>query len=124
MRTRSASPSTDSGYTRSINGIGFSYAGSSVRSILVSGLAGNDRITINGEIYICEGLRPGRAMTRSRGGSGDDLIRGDEDNDVITGNLGEDTLYGNFGNDSITGDDGADSIMGGLCGHPRWRTDG
>ena len=108
---------TDSGYTRSVNGIGFSYAGSSVRSILVGGLAGNDRITINGEIYICE-VSAGAGNDTVEGGSGDDLIRGDEDNDVITGNLGEDTLYGNFGNDSMTGAEGADSIMGGLARIP------
>ena len=102
-----------SSYVVNRNGIGFSYAGSSVRSIVVSGLAGNDRITITGAIYICQ-VSAGAGNDTIEGGSGDDLIRGDEDNDVITGNGGEDTLYGNFGNDTISGGDGADSIMAGL----------
>ena len=72
-----------------------------IRSITVNGYAGNDRITLTGEIYICE-VSAGAGNDTITGGSGDDLIRGDEDNDLITGNLGEDTLYGNFGNDSIT----------------------
>jgi ELWxxDGT repeat protein len=116
-----------------INGVRFRYLTSHVKSILIHGYAGNDRIIID------ESFGTISASTHIWGGSGNDVIRtgcgrdtvdGEGGNDSIVSGNGNDVDNGGPGNDSINsgngddadnGDEGTDSIIGGrgtdmICG--------
>jgi agmatine deiminase len=78
-----------------------------VKSIQISGGAGNDHIEIDevaGKI---------QTPTVLRGDDGNDVIIGGSGNDTIYGGRGNDRLIGNAGNDRIFGDDGDDYLAGG-----------
>jgi Ca2+-binding RTX toxin-like protein len=74
-----------------------------VDRILIFGLSGKDKITIDDDIDI---------DARIWGGSGDDEIKGGSGNDVVFGESGNDKLYGGDGRDLLIGGTGADRIYG------------
>lgn len=110
-----------------------------ITGILASGLAGNDKITIdqtNGGIAIPATLLGGNGMDTLTGAAGNDLLDGGNDDDVLVGGDGNDTLMGGAGTDSLDGgagtnvlvqdnpakghsdghSDGSGDTMGGGCG--------
>ncbi len=74
--------------------------------IRVSGLGGNDRLSLNES----KGTLP---MAEMLGGDGNDLITGGSGNDQLIGGSGNDTLLGGAGNDVLIGGDGNDFVNGG-----------
>lgn len=78
-----------------------------VKSIQISGGAGNDHIQIE------EAAGKITTPTLLRGDDGNDVIVGGSGNDTIYGGRGNDRLSGNAGNDRIFGDDGDDYLNGG-----------
>lgn len=74
---------------------------SPLKTFLVAGLGGNDRII------------GGLANDALGGGRGDDTIEGGAGNDVVAGGSGIDTLKGLAGNDRLYGHAGADKAEGG-----------
>ncbi len=71
--------------------------------ILVFGHDGNDRITIDDDIW---------ETVEIWGGAGDDDIKGGSGNDIILGESGNDNLWGGEGRDIVIGGLGADRIHG------------
>jgi Ca2+-binding RTX toxin-like protein len=99
-----------------INGAVIGYANAA--AIIVSGLGGNDLITINSL----------SVPTTVRGGEGDDqilggaaaavagvtpVLYGDDGNDIINGTQGSDMIFAGDGNDIAFGDGGFDIFFGG-----------
>jgi len=71
--------------------------------VVVFGVDGNDRLTMNAEVPFDVTLV---------GGNGDDILRGGNGNDTILGGAGNDTLYGSLGNDTLDGGLGSDTLFG------------
>ena len=82
--------------------------------IQVSGLAGNDQITLdetNGALPAAK-LSGGDGDDILTGGSGNDQLFGDAGNDTLLGKGGADQLFGGDGNDVLTGGTGNDQVFG------------
>ncbi len=102
-----------------------------VQRIVIFGLAGNDKIVVNGALTQPAVIFGGNGNDTIVGGSGDDQISGgngadnlvgglgnnilcgDNGNDVIAGSIGNDTLFGEAGNDVLAGSLGDDLLIGG-----------
>src|SRR5438477_12536452 len=82
----------------SVLGVKKSVAASLVKKVSISGLGGDDQISID----------PSAASLKIKFS-----IRGGDGNDMITGSARPDTLAGDAGNDTILGGTGNDSILGG-----------
>lgn len=100
-----------------------------VKTMTVSGLAGNDNIsfaygTVGAKIDGGDGndhivgtssadtITGGNGNDWLHGWVGNDSIRGGNNNDTIIGCLGNDTIHGDAGNDLISGAQGDDQIFG------------
>jgi hypothetical protein len=93
------------------------FSKSAVKSISVTGLLGNDIITIASGI-IGANVDGGAGNDQLIGGSGNDTLVGGDGDDVLIGNGGNDSLDGGNGNDTFYTVDGStstsrDSIRGG-----------
>ena len=74
-----------------------------VDRILVFAQSGNDKVTIDDDVY---------ASAEIWGGAGDDDLKGGRGNDIIMGEAGNDNLWGGDGRDIVIGGIGADRIHG------------
>jgi Ca2+-binding RTX toxin-like protein len=83
-----------------------------VDEVIVSGLGGNDRITL-GKLNVSAIVDGGDGDDRISGGRASDIITGGEGNDRISGGAGDDELFGGAGNDRVLGDSGNDDLSGG-----------
>jgi Ca2+-binding RTX toxin-like protein len=84
------------------NGTAQNFAASAVKAVRVSGLAGNDRVTV----------APGIRGATLSGGDGNDTLTGGSNNDTINGDAGNDSLLGGNGNDTLVGGTGNDTLSG------------
>jgi Ca2+-binding RTX toxin-like protein len=82
------------------------YAVASITSVDVEAGAGNDSITIEGNL-------PSTLGVSVQGGPGDDTIMGGPGNDTLGGGAGNDSVSGGPGDDSIKGGAGDDTLAGG-----------
>ncbi|MFO0969507.1 MAG: calcium-binding protein [Gemmataceae bacterium] len=82
-----------------------------VNRIVVNGMAGDDKITLNSEAT--PGQQPLTMGTTIYGGDGNDLIYGGAGGDTIYGGAGNDSIYGGPGDDRLYGEDGNDTLNGG-----------
>ncbi|HEX3358800.1 MAG TPA: calcium-binding protein [Tepidisphaeraceae bacterium] len=114
-----------------INGVSAgTFLQSSIQSIEVNSLAGNDHIELSaidnsatleggaGNDTIVGGgafvtLIGGNGNDVLIGGDGDDLLSGGAGRDKLMGEAGNDTLVGGAGNDGLSGGSGADQFSGG-----------
>ena len=113
-----------------VNGEGFEVPADSVRSVLVRGLAGADRIDLasfpmnpfSGPLSVPSRIDAGFgndqvvgsvARDLISGGFGDDVIQGMDGADFIDGGWGKDRLLGDRGNDYVFGSWGDDFVYGG-----------
>src|SRR5204863_475045 len=85
----------------------------SVTSIDVRGLAGDDAIALASPIVIASLLDGGPGRDRITGGTGVDTLDGDEGNDAIYGQDGDDSLFGGEQDDIVYGGAGNDIMHGG-----------
>jgi hypothetical protein len=81
--------------------------------IIVHGLGGNDRITINPKLTTPADLYGDAGNDVLTGGAGGDRLFGGGGNDVLTGGLGNDVLAGGLGNDRLTDAAGSNILIGG-----------
>jgi len=103
---------------------------SSVQTVIVNGLAGDDFIGIdsiprvgrivlivNGglgdDILDAGWVDSGSVILELNGEGGDDTLAGGKQNDRLNGGLGNDSLFGGDGDDTLSGGDGQDIIGGG-----------
>ncbi|MGB7158100.1 MAG: calcium-binding protein [Tepidisphaeraceae bacterium] len=87
---------------------------SNILSIHVSGLDGNDRLTLdetNGALPKAS-LSGGSGNDTLTSGAGADTLDGGSGNDLLLGKGGNDSLVGGSGNDTLTGGAGTDSAFG------------
>jgi Ca2+-binding RTX toxin-like protein len=80
----------------------------------VSGLAGNDRLSLdeaNGALPAAN-LVGGAGNDTLTGGSGNDTLRGETGSDTLLGKGGIDQLFGGDDNDTLTGGDANDQVLG------------
>ncbi|MDP9175007.1 MAG: hypothetical protein M3O30_14265 [Planctomycetota bacterium] len=91
-----------------------------VSQVLISGRAGNDSISVSGDLPATlyggvgnDTLFAGSSGSLLNGGAGDDLLHGGTGNDTLIGGQGNDTLYGGAGDDILYGNAGNDSLFGG-----------
>ncbi|MDB5321032.1 MAG: Hemolysin-type calcium-binding region [Phycisphaerales bacterium] len=113
----------------SVNGVKQSFKLADVKSLVVNGLAGNDKInldhvplgaTINGGDGNDRIIGTDNADTITGGAGNDwifarggaDVVNGGDGNDVLIGGAGNDTVHGDAGNDRIDGSTGDDQIFG------------
>ncbi|MBL6704817.1 MAG: VCBS repeat-containing protein [Planctomycetaceae bacterium] len=104
---------------------------SSVQTVTVNGLAGNDFIGIGdldrvGRIVLIAnggfgndtidagGSDTGSVIVQINGEGGDDTLAGGLRDDQINGGIGDDSVIGGEGDDTLSGNDGQDIIAGGL----------
>ena len=87
----------------SVNGVKQSFKLVDVKSLVVNGLAGNDKIDL-------DHLPLGATVD---GGDGNDRIIGTDKADSITGGAGNDWIFARGGADVINGGDGDDVLIGG-----------
>ena len=84
------------------------------RSILVSGGAGNDTVSVdevNGTLPPTS-VFGGTGNDTVNGGSGTDLLVGQAGNDTLSGRGGVDSLFGGTDDDTLTGGDADDRVFG------------
>jgi Ca2+-binding RTX toxin-like protein len=72
--------------------------------IVASGDAGNDVMSVDGDV---------RFPAHLSGGAGNDVLTGGRMNDVLDGGDGKDVLHGGRGNDVLNGGAGNDTLFGG-----------
>jgi Ca2+-binding RTX toxin-like protein len=84
----------------------------SVKSLTITGKAGNDVITIDPTVPINITLDAGDGDDKVTGGAGADTLSGGAGKDTIYGGAGNDRLNGNGGNDRLYGENGADRVYG------------
>lgn len=125
--------SSDAGLVNVVaNGVTQTYPLSSISNITVSGLEGQDFISVGHGIIGCsigggigaDRIIGGDGHDTISGGKGQDSIDGGAGSDLLHGNLGDDTLAGGAGSDALYGDDGNDSIGGGPQGDILYGGDG
>lgn len=104
---------------------------SSLQTIVVNGLSGNDVIGIGdldrvGRIILIAnggfgndtidagGQNTGSVILEINGEGGDDTLAGGLMNDRVNGGIGDDSLIGGEGNDTLSGGDGQDIVAGGI----------
>jgi hypothetical protein len=96
----------------SVNGgAAVSYVLGSGGHIIAYGLAGNDTVTVNGNVNA--EIHGGDGNDTMTGGAGDDVVWGDGGNDVITGGAGNDVLLGGAASDRLVGSAGHDLLISG-----------
>jgi len=95
-----------------------------VSSIRISGLAGNDQITVDDNVSINTIIDGGKGNDAIKGGGGSDTIHGGAGSDTIDGSTGNDTIFGEQGNDSIHAGDGNDTVHGNQGNDSIWGGDG
>jgi Ca2+-binding RTX toxin-like protein len=90
-------------------------------SALVSvsgGIAGSDRLTVNGlagdDVLDASGLAATALLLTLDGGDGDDVLIGGDGDDTLLGGSGDDVLIGGPGNDTLDGAPGNDVVLQGL----------
>ncbi|HEX4369448.1 MAG TPA: hypothetical protein VH023_21605 [Rhodopila sp.] len=83
-----------------------------VKSIIVNALGGNDDVEIGPRISIAATLNGGDGNDTLIGGAGNDTINGDAGNDYIDGGAGNDILSGGDDDDHIIGGKGNDTLHG------------
>jgi len=97
--------------------------------VLLSGLLGNDTVTIVDAITTATLARKvtvegGGGDDSVTGSAYDDVVRGGDGRDTINGRDGADALFGQAGDDFITGGVGRDFLDGGLANDTLSATDG
>ena len=92
-----------------LNGMNRSYAG----TILIDGGAGNDSIGVAANIKQGVQLVGGDGSDSLNGGSGNDTLDGGAGRDGLRGNVGNDLIRGGDDNDTLNGGTGDDTIGGG-----------
>lgn len=85
-----------------------------VQRILVFGLAGDDKITIDDDINVDAHIWGGSGADQIKAGSGNDIIFGEAGDDKLYGGNGRDILIGGTGQDRIHGDGHDDILIGGF----------
>jgi uncharacterized delta-60 repeat protein len=85
-----------------IEGERFDFNVGSINTIMVHSGAGNDLVTLSGDVLGAYIL----------GSAGDDTLRGGDNNDTLTGADGNDQLFGGAGNDRLNGNGGSDLLSG------------
>lgn len=75
--------------------------------------AGNDTVSISGNVTIPLNLNGGPGNDNFTGGGADDTFDGGPGNDTLNGGGGDDTLLGGTGDDTLTGGTGNDDLQGG-----------
>lgn len=83
-----------------------------VRSILVEGGSGRDKIGIDSNITVASKLVGGSGNDSIVGGSGPDVLYGGSGNDLMLGQSGVDALLGGADNDTLDGGEGDDYLDG------------
>jgi len=81
--------------------------------IVALGLAGNDRISMTGNLMTLAEFHGNAGNDTLFSGLGDCLLMGGEGNDRLFSRNGNDTLFGEGGNDSLDGGPGKDLLLGG-----------
>ncbi len=84
-----------------------------VKSIKVTGSAGNDNIFINPYLTVPTDMDLGDGNDTVRGSGGADVIRAGRGNDVIFARGGDDRVDAGGGNDIVWGGEGNDTLYGG-----------
>ena len=92
-----------------------------VDRIMIYGLAGNDKITLDDDITIEANIWGGAGDDKIKGGSGADVILGESGDDKLYGGDGRDMLIGGAGADSIHGDDNDDILIAGYTIYDKHR---
>jgi hypothetical protein len=108
-----------------VNGVTTLFSTSSITSIIVNALAGDDKVQVHqkrGGISIGaqinggdgnDNLAGGNGNDSINGGAGNDRIRGGRGNDALDGGAGDDKLHGGKGDDVLTSGGGNDKLKGG-----------
>lgn len=81
--------------------------------VFLSGLAGNDKITVDLAVMVSTTLDGGPGKDTLNGGGGDDILLGGSENDTLNGGLGSDSIDGGPGVDKwvFMGTKSADVLM-------------
>jgi PKD repeat protein len=90
------------------------YSAAGISRIVVVTGAGDDRVTIGGNIDLIAILDGGDGDDRLQGGGGPSILLGGDGNDRLRGGGGRDLLIGGRGADRIAGNRGEDLLVGGF----------
>jgi hypothetical protein len=89
------------------------FAAGPIREVIVSALAGNDRVIVDPQFPLPIRVYGGPGDDALTGGAADDVLIGGPGNDRLDGRSGNDRLLGGPGNDRLFGDEGDDVLIGG-----------
>lgn len=89
------------------------FTSTAVNQIVVRGLGGNDKITVQTKIAQPADLYGGFGNDVLTGGSGNDRLFGEANDDRLIGGKGKNLLVGGDGNDKLTGGTDRDVLIGG-----------
>ena len=107
-----------------VNGDQSFFTVAQVSSIRISGLNGNDQITVDDNVLVNATINGGNGNDTIKGGAGNDTIHGGNGNDTIDGSIGNDIVFGDQGNDSIHAGEGDDTVHGNQGNDRIWGGDG
>jgi Ca2+-binding RTX toxin-like protein len=93
-------------------------SGLSAQVSVARGVAGSDRLTVNGlagdDVLDATGTAAGAMLLTLDGGEGDDIVLGGAGDDTLLGGAGDDVLIGGPGNDTIDGGPGSNIVIDSL----------
>lgn len=105
-----------------VNGRRQAFSAVGVREVDIETFAGNDRVTVRGNVTVNTDIDlgggndiafGGRGRDDIDGNGGDDIILGRAGNDDLDGDGDDDRLFGGAGNDTLDGGAGNDTLSGG-----------
>src|SRR5581483_2555969 len=105
----------------SVNGVGYAFASSKVKIVVLECGSGNDLVAMQTSkgtnvLRIHAEVIGGKGNDTLSGGKGDDAILGQAGDDSLSGGAGNDSLAGGINNDVLTGAAGNDTLNGGDTG--------
>jgi Ca2+-binding RTX toxin-like protein len=99
-------------------------SGLAARVSVTGGVAGSDRLTVNGlqgdDVLDASSLAANTLLLTLSGGDGNDIVLGGDGNDTLLGGAGDDVLLGGPGNDVIDGAPGDDIVIQGFTAGQRF----
>jgi Ca2+-binding RTX toxin-like protein len=85
--------------------------------VIVYAQAGDDDVTVAGNVGLTAWLYGGTGNDRLKGGAGNDVLLGGDGDDLLVGGAGRDFLFGGTGADRIVGNADDDVLVGGFTAY-------
>lgn len=106
--------------TATVNSIPKVFDLAEIDQVFINSLAGNDRVSIDGQLTLDVTVDGGAGNDLLKTGAGNDSVLGGDGDDEIESGAGNDSINGGAGNDKLRGGNGDDNILGDVGNDQAW----